>query len=193
VGNIRTTPPHEEAFPQGEETHESGPDAGFIKSFVKAQRRLYLYLLAQTGNPNSAEEILQNANVVILAKWNTFEPGTNFLAWVYRIASLEVMKFRQKSSRNRLIFDDEYLTTIAQTVEEISDGADERQAALAVCIRKLKPRDRELIRLRYQQGRDGQTLSDQLNRPLNSVYQSLGRVRRTLLNCIEKQLSAAIK
>ncbi len=193
MGNIRTTPPHEEAFPQPEGQHASGPDAAFIKSFVKVQRRLYLYLLAQTGNPNSAEEILQNANVVILAKWKDFEPGTNFLAWVYRIASLEVMKFRQKSSRNRLIFDDDYLATISKAVEEISEGADERQAALATCIRKLKSRDRELIRLRYQQGNDGQSLSDQLNRPLNSIYQSLGRIRRTLLSCIEKQLTTVTR
>ncbi|WP_296462038.1 sigma-70 family RNA polymerase sigma factor [Rubinisphaera sp.] len=193
MGNIRTTPLHEEAFPQSEGQNDTGPDAAFIKSFVKVQRRLYLYLLAQTGNPNSAEEILQNANVVVLAKWKDFEPGTNFLAWVYRIASLEVMKFRQKSSRNRLIFDDDYLATISKAVEEISEGADERQAALAICIRKLKARDRELIRLRYQQGNDGQSLSDQLNRPLNSIYQSLGRIRRTLMSCIEKQLATVTR
>ncbi|MCG6154345.1 sigma-70 family RNA polymerase sigma factor [Rubinisphaera margarita] len=169
------------------------PDREFVDQFVKTQRRLYLYLLAQVGNPHPAEEILQNVNVVILSKWQQFEPGTNFLAWAYRIASLEVLKYRQKSKRQKLLFDDDYLATIARTVEELHENTEMRQKALARCLKKLKPVDRELVRLKYQLGRDGQALSEMLNRPVNSVYQSLGRIRRSLLKCVEAQIAAAVR
>ena len=76
--------------PEGNDV--DGPDTEFIDQFVTTQRRVYLFLLAQLGNPDIAEEVLQNTNVVIWSKWKNFEPGTNYIAWVYRIASFEVMK-----------------------------------------------------------------------------------------------------
>ncbi|MBB01139.1 MAG: RNA polymerase subunit sigma [Planctomyces sp.] len=177
----------------GESTAEdltSGPDREFIQQFVKAQRRLYLYLLAQTADPGLAEEVLQNTNVVILSKWIQFEPGTNFLAWVYRIASLELLKYRQNRRRGRLMFDDEFIQSVAQTVEELDESSESRRQALATCLGKLRPRDREIIQLRYQLGNNGQKLSETLDRPLNSIYQSLSRIRRTLFECIQREMTS---
>jgi len=168
----------------------TGPDREFIQQFVKAQRRLYLYLLAQTADPNMAEEVLQNANVVILSKWKQFEAGTNFLAWVYRIASLELLKYRQGRRRARLMFDDEFIQSVAQTVQELDESSEPRRNALATCLQKLRPRDREMIQLRYQLGNNGQRLSEKLDRPINSIYQSLGRIRRTLFECIQREMAA---
>ncbi|MFN3160770.1 MAG: sigma-70 family RNA polymerase sigma factor [Rubinisphaera brasiliensis] len=168
----------------------SGPDREFIQQFVKAQRRLYLYLLAQTADPGLAEEVLQNTNVVILSKWTQFEPGTNFLAWVYRIASLELLKYRQKRRRGRLMFDDEFIQSVAETVEELDESSEPRRQALATCLGKLRPRDREIIQLRYQLGNNGQKLSETLDRPLNSIYQSLSRIRRTLFECIQREMTS---
>lgn len=168
---------------------EKAPDAEFIDQFVKTQRRVYLFLLAQLGNPDTAEEILQNTNVVIWSKWNQFEPGTNYVAWVYRIASLEVLKYRQKNQRSRVYFDDEFLTTVAESVEQLSEKSEARRLALSKCIDKLKRNDRKLIQQRYEPGINGKSLASQLDRPVNSVYQSLGRIRRTLMECVERQLA----
>lgn len=179
----------EDAEPKGPQVAE-GPDADFIDQFVATQRRVYLFLLAQLGNTDLAEEVLQNTNLVIWTKWNKFEPGTNYVAWVYRIASLEIMKYRQKNKRSRLFFDDDFLKTVAKSVEQLSEKSEARKNALSKCIDKLKQRDRELIQQRYQPGTNGKSLAGKLGRPVNSVYQSLGRIRRTLLECVERQLAA---
>lgn len=167
------------------------PDADFIDLFVKSQRRLYLFLLTQTASPQAAEEILQNTNVVILSKWASYVHGTNFLAWVYRIASLELLKYRQQSRKRPLQFDDGFIDNVVASVETLQQTSDERRQALSRCLDKLRPQDRKMIQLRYQLGGDGKMISDQLNRPVNSIYQSLGRIRRTLLECIERELAAS--
>ena len=61
---------------------------------------------------------------------------------------------------------------------------------MLACLARLAPSDRELIRRRYSPGETGKSLAEALGRPANSVYQSLGRIRRTLLECIKRRLAA---
>lgn len=166
-----------------------GPSAEFLQLFTHHQRRLFLYILSQIPNPIDAEEVQQETNVVIWSKYSQFRPGTNFLAWVSQIANFEVMKFRSRRKRDRMQFSDEFLETVSREALERSDELEERRKALIECIEKLRPKDRELIQQRYAPGERGKHLAEQIGRPANSVYQSLGRIRRSLMECIQRRLS----
>lgn len=166
------------------------PDAEFVQLFTKQQRRLFLLILSQIHDPIDAEEILQNVNVIIWKKCGQFQPGTNFLAWAATIANFEVMKYRSRRSRERLVFSDEFLATVSAEAVEKSEELERRRAALKECIQKLREQDRELIEQRYAPGETGKNLAEQIGRPSNSVYQSLGRIRRTLMECIQRRLAA---
>ncbi len=167
---------------------EHSPSSEFVQLFTHHQRRLFLYILSQIANPVEAEEVLQETNVVIWRKYSRFEPGTNFLAWVSQIANFEVMKYRTRRRREKLVFSDDFLQAVAQTSLERSEELESRRAALAECLKKLRPKDRELIQQRYAPGERGIHLAEQIGRPVNSVYQSLGRIRRALLECIERRM-----
>ncbi|MEW4526141.1 sigma-70 family RNA polymerase sigma factor [Maioricimonas sp. JC845] len=160
-----------------------------MRLFTVSQRRLYLFILSQVPSVEQAEEILQNANVVILAKHSQFEAGTNFFAWAAKIATYEVLKFRQKRHRDRLRFSDEFVQAIAKDASERSEIHEDRRRALELCLKKLRNSDRELIEQRYAPGVSGKELAEQLGRPANSVYQSLGRIRRTLAECVKRTLN----
>jgi RNA polymerase sigma-70 factor, ECF subfamily len=166
------------------------PSEGFVQLFSRNQRRIYLHILKQVGSPNDAEEILQETNVVIWNKFHRFELGTNFVAWSFQIANFEVLKYRDKKRSNRLVFSGELLEVIAQESEEQEDDLDLRRAALQECLRSLRAADRELIQQRYQPGNTGEGVARQLDRPINSVYQSIGRIRKTLFECINRRLAA---
>lgn len=165
------------------------PSGEFVQLFTHHQRRLFLYILSQVSNPVDAEEILQETNVVIWSKCAKFQPGTNFLAWVSQIANFEVMKFRTRKRREKLVFSDEFLEAVAQESLERSEELESRRAALVDCLNRLRPKDRELIQQRYAPGERGKHLAEQIGRPANSVYQSLGRIRRSLLDCIQQSLA----
>ncbi len=161
----------------------------FVQEFTRAQRALYLFVLAQIGNVTEAEEVLQETNVDIVAKHEQFKPGTNFLAWARQIATFEVLQWRQRRSRDRLRFSDEFASAVAREAAEQADETEARRQALDLCLKKLKAEDRELIQRRYQPGHSGKETADELGRPANSVYQSLGRIRRMLLECIQRRLA----
>lgn len=165
-------------------------DSELISLFTKTQRRLYVFILHATGNPDQAEEILQETNVVILTKLDQFQRGTNFYAWVCQIAHYEILKFRQRKQRSKLIYSDEFLQHIVSATLAQDDGMSElKQRALRNCLNKLRPKDREIIENRYNPDVSTQDLSERLHRPANSIYQSIGRIRKTLLECIRREMS----
>jgi RNA polymerase sigma-70 factor, ECF subfamily len=167
------------------------PDDEFVQLFTRHQRRLFLYILAQIPNAVEAEEILQETNLVIWKKCDQFQPGTHFFAWSSRIARLEVLKWLERRQRDRSRFRPELVELIAAEALDDPGDHDERRKALATCLGKLSPRDRQLIERRYAPGASGKSLAEQLGRPANSVYQSLGRIRRALLECITRRLAEA--
>jgi RNA polymerase sigma-70 factor (ECF subfamily) len=169
--------------------HAAPPSEEFVQLFTRHQRRLYLFILSQVPSTHAADEVLQETNLVIWSKYHQFELTTNFFAWSAQIATYEVLKYRQRRQRDKLKFSDEFVQAVAEEAADRSDELELRRQALERCLQKLRPTDRELIRRRYQPGESGKDMAEELGRPANSVYQSLGRIRRTLLECINRRLS----
>jgi len=174
------------------ELASGAPRDEFIKLFTRYQRRVYLFILAQIANPVDAEEVHQETNVVIWNKFDHFEPGTNFFAWSCQIAKYEVLKYRDRRRRDRHLFSDEFVRQVASDSLEQTDEMEQRRESLVACLEKLRPGDRELIKQRYAPGESGKSVAELLDRPANSVYQSLSRIRRTLLECINRRVSAEV-
>lgn len=169
------------------------PNAEFVQLFTRHQRRLYLFILAQVPNPAEAEEILQETNVVIWRKFPEFEPGSSFFAWACQIARFEVLKYRERRHKDRLYFSNDFVECVAAEAIEHADELERRRNALIECLGRLREQDRLLIQSRYAPGESGKGLARLLGRPSNSVYQSLGRVRRTLLECINRRLASEVQ
>jgi len=165
------------------------PSTEFVQEFSRAQRRVFLYILTLIPHPADAEEILQDTNLVIWSKAQQFRPGSSFAAWACQIAYYEVLKFRERHRRDKLQFSDEFLQSVAAETEQQPDQLELRRQALTECLAKLRPADRELIQQRYAVGADGISVAAKLSRPVNSIYQSLGRIRRALLECVTRRLS----
>lgn len=172
-----------------DDSNPSAPSEEFIQLFTQAQRSLYLFILAQIGGTQAAEEILQETNLVIWSKYSQFEIGTSFTAWVRQVAVYEILKWKQRKSRDKLTFSDEFVTAIAANFGDQPEHVEQQQLALEQCLKKLNHQDRELIEKRYEPGMSGKTVAELLGRPPNSVYQSLGRIRKILMECVQRTLA----
>lgn len=165
------------------------PDAEFIKEFTRHQRPVFLFILSQISNPTEAEEILQETNLVIWNKFEQFEPGTNFKAWACQIARYEVLKWLDRNRRDKHYFSDDLMQQIADESLDESIEWELRREALTQCLQKLNPEDLELVQIRYAPGQSGKGAAESIGRPINSVYQSLGRIRRALMECIRREMT----
>jgi RNA polymerase sigma-70 factor, ECF subfamily len=163
--------------------------AEFLELYSSHFPRLQFYVTALLPTANDASDVLQETSMVLWRKFDTFELGTNFFAWACKIARLQVMKYHERQGRSARFFNTTLLEKLA------AEACDERVVggvplqALESCLGKLSEIDRSLIRRRYQPGTTVQQLAADVGRTANSLSKSLGRIRRVLLECIDRTLA----
>jgi RNA polymerase sigma-70 factor, ECF subfamily len=159
----------------------------FVRLYTQHQRRVYIYLLSLVHSVADAEELLQETAFILWKKFDEFLPDTNFGAWACRVAYLEAAKFRQRH-KGELPLSPQFLERIAQRSAEVSALLELRADVFNYCMDRLSELDRQLITRRYTPGGRVQTIAAELNRPPRSVSKSLARIRRTLLECVDRRL-----
>ena len=160
-----------------------------IRQITASQRRLYAYILTLVPNPQAAEEILQETNVVIWEKSREIETVNNFSAWAAKIAYFQTLAYLKRIKRDRLRFDDELVGRIAAAVSERQSLLDDRVDALRTCLRKLSDKDRDLIRRRYEFGASLEGVSEAVGRTRGAIKQALYRIRGALMQCVNRSLA----
>ncbi len=163
------------------------PSFDFVQLLTSHQSRLYGYVLSLLGDPSQTEDVVQETNAVLWRKAHEFQPGTNFGAWMLKVAYFQVMAHRRRLTRDRLIFDDEFLLDIAEEAERHCKWQGEKQRRLGDCIEKLTERYQDLIRLRYSEGATLKSIATQIGQSENSIKQALFRARAALIECVKGQ------
>ena len=163
----------------------------FIQTLVSHEIRLRAFALSLSGNWDAAEDILQDALCVLWEKADEFEPGTNFMAWAGRVIYLKACEHRRRKAKpGGINFGEEFLEKVAQEATSLSDEMVERQRALQSCVAKLRPDHREILRLRYEQGSDMNSIARAIHRSAGAVRESLRRIRKGLFDCISRHSTA---
>ncbi len=162
----------------------------FVRLLTESQRLLYVHILGLLASSADADEVLQETNLVLWRKAADFQPGSNFVAWACRVAYFEVLAFQKRRGWERLSFEPQLLEKLASESADRADHFDARRQALALCLSKLSPRDRDLILRRYQSSNSAAAIAGQVGRTVQATYQALHRIRTGLSICIRRTLAA---
>ena len=77
------------------------PGEELVGQLTACQGKLYGYIMSLLPDAHQARDVLQETNLVIWRKAAEYEAGTNFGAWVSRIAFYQVMAHRSRQKRDR--------------------------------------------------------------------------------------------
>ena len=149
------------------------------------------FILSLVGDPHAAADIQQETNLVLWRKASDFEMGTSFKSWAFRIAHFQTLAYRQRLQRNRIILDDELISTMAEEAEEEPAYPEEETRRLNLCLSKLPDRQREAIKRRYLHAESVPLISGELGIPANAVSQLLHRARTNLARCMRPSQAAS--
>ena len=69
-----------------------------------------------------------------------------------------------------------------------SSHAHAKHEALGHCIEQMTPNNRELLRLRYFERRNCTDVATIMGRKIETVYQALARLHKTLGECVRARL-----
>jgi RNA polymerase sigma-70 factor (ECF subfamily) len=163
----------------------------FLRLFLQNERRLYAYILTLLPHRADADDVLQEASLVMWDKFDDRQPPDDFAAWGCRIAYFKVLDFYKKSRRNRVCFSQEMLERVAETAVEQAATLqlEDRREALTACLEKLSPRDRDLLARRFAEGATTQSTAVQVGRTVAAVYKALAAIRQALFDCVTRSLT----
>jgi RNA polymerase sigma-70 factor, ECF subfamily len=178
-------------MPNGTSVPEGREDE-FLRLFARSQRRIHAYILALVFDANTAADLLQEVNIILWRKFDQYESGTNFIAWAREIARLSVLRHRQTNASRIATLDPQLLEQLADRFADATplEIDDRRRDALEACLKKLRDADRELILARYLPGASVTGIAERSQRTVNSVSQSLRRIRGLLAECVARTLQA---
>jgi RNA polymerase sigma-70 factor (ECF subfamily) len=162
----------------------------FGVELARAQMPLFAYVRNLMAGAADSWDVLQDANRVICQKAATVKSAAEFLPWAYTIARYKVMHYRQRLSRDRLVFSPEVLERLADRAPAMQEDYSDRMAALGNCVKKLTEQQRKYFVFRYIDELGLGEIARRVGRAENAVAAALYRARTALAQCIETALAA---
>ncbi|MEO5914804.1 MAG: sigma-70 family RNA polymerase sigma factor [Luteolibacter sp.] len=176
------------------ETHVEIDDVdGFVQELTACQDDLILFIRTLCGDFHLAADIRQEVNMVLWRKRRKFTPGTSFRSWAYRIAHLEVKNSFRSGKRGRLtLLEPELLDCFVIELPGALDELPERRLALAGCMERLTPKDRELLQHRYWSESTLESLAEATERSVGTLKARLFQLRTALRLCIGERMREVV-
>lgn len=161
----------------------------FLALMMPNQRSIRNFIYSIHPEAGDLDDLMQDTAISLWEKFDTFDATREFLPWAMRLAYFEVLRFRKKRSRDRLVFSDQLVDVLAGEASEAPVAEPVRQA-LDSCLCQLDARARDVIEARYGQGTSITDLAAARNESVHRLYRVLEKVRGLLIACVRRQLSA---
>lgn len=151
----------------------------FSGLYERTSRPLWVFLWRRTGNPQVAEDLLQETYYRFLRTPNVFENEAHRKNYLFRIAANLVHDIHREHIPPHTSIPDE-----REPGHPASEGSDtdqsDRRTDLDRAMARLKPRHRDALWLAYAEGATHHEIAQALGLKTNSVKLLLFRARRKL-------------
>lgn len=175
-----TQPPLDESVRQMQE---------FVRELTISQGRIRAFIVSLMPGSPDVGDVLQETNLTLWKSRERFQIGTNFIAWAFTIARLEVMHQRDRAKRlGRILLSNELAEMLTEEIPT-SFTNEEYLRALESCMSKLTDTQREIIEARYQPEHSIEIHAKITGRKPGALRIALLRIRTELRECINKTIT----
>lgn len=149
--------------------------------------------LRLAGDPTKAEDVTQEAILKAYRSFDTFQPGTNFRAWVHRVLyTIFVNTMRERDPASARLdavaepeeekvgsYEELDRPTHRQRVQAVLDASDDR---IKFAVQELPEDLRSVFLLSSVEGLKYREIADVLDCPIGTVMSRLFRSRKMLMD-----------
>jgi RNA polymerase sigma-70 factor, ECF subfamily len=151
--------------------------------------QVYSYILSMVPNFSNADDLMQKTCETIWEKFDTYCPGTDFLAWSIAIANFKMKEFWKSEKRHSgVIFDDDLLQQIERDARVCVENPNIYLGPLQECIKKLSKQDFTMIKMKYYQKLEVQEIAARFDKSIYTIYKHLSRIYNVLSSCIRRSI-----
>jgi RNA polymerase sigma-70 factor (ECF subfamily) len=165
------------------------PDpAVFLELFLAHEGELRAFIGAVVRDAQAREDVFQEVARTLWRNFGRFDASRRFGAWARGIAANKVLEEHRRRARSPLSFAPEVVEAIRDAYDATEERPGAREEALRQCVQNLPEKSRTLLALRYGDGLKCTSIARRLGHSVDSVYQTLSRLRTALESCIRQRL-----
>lgn len=169
----------------------NGDTSAYATVIEETERRLRAHLALQVPDRDLVDEVAHQAYITAYQKLNEYQAGTNFFAWVKRIAVFHLRNECRKRQHHAGTALERLNVLVAPGPEpderaETSDQVDQ----LRKCLDKMGPEARQLLDLRYKEALEPSEIAPKVGKAASHVRTILVRLRQALQKCMETEQHA---
>jgi RNA polymerase sigma-70 factor (ECF subfamily) len=166
------------------------PSETFEQLAMPHFERLYNFACWLTHDRQEAEDLVQETYAKALKGFSSFQPGTNFRAWIYRILRNAFLTSRTGLQATATVpldleEDEEQLPAVRETPESILLQRSDWQL-VQEALGQLPVTYREILLLCEVEEMSYQEISATLSIPMGTVMSRLSRARRALRAAVQE-------
>lgn len=135
------------------------------------------------------DDLAQEVFIVAYRKLDQFRADEDFGKWLRGIARRQVMGERTKTARRSRIMHDgisDILLSLGLEKPAPEPNQEWVVSTMKGCVEKLSEPHRELLRFRYEEGRQCKELADELSLTAAALRKQLQRIRLSVRKCMEQ-------
>jgi RNA polymerase sigma-70 factor (ECF subfamily) len=171
--------------PRSPERQSSASRIDWPAALSEHGRWLRTVALARVGEPQAAEEVLQNVALAAVQHGNELRDPTKVAPWLYRLAVVESLQWRRRQGRGRKLVDRYANRTYLTDESDDPDPLDwllagEQRRLVRTALRQLPRRDAEILVLKYTEDWSYRKLAEHLGLSTSAVEARLHRARHKL-------------
>lgn len=164
---------------------------GLLARHDQAIRRFVRSLLPTR---DGVDDVMQDTALECWRKFSDFAPEHpddavhEFIRWACVIARFKALSWQRDKGRDRLVFRDNVVETLAADSIQLIDQQDDERLAVECCLGKLQDADRRLVLSVHSPGQSVANIAAETGEKARRLYSRMNMLRRTLLDCVQQQL-----
>jgi RNA polymerase sigma factor (sigma-70 family) len=131
---------------------------------------LLRYATRLLNNRAAAEDVVQNVFIKLLRVWEDgMRPSEHLKAWLFRVTHNEAVDQIRRESRLHLLHAKHAEEQDADCPDGVNCGDDEKRQLVLTHLRKLDPREQQVVLLRLEEGLSYRDIADATGRTIGNV------------------------
>ena len=164
----------------------------YLRLMKRYEARLLNYILKISNiSREDAEDILQEVFIKAYQNLNDFDLNFKFSNWIYSIAhNTTISAFRKKKVRPQTVsWEDKDLNNILKSTLDAENTSLHKLTYKQILkiINQLPLKYKDVLILKFMEGKDYQEISDILHKPMGTVGTLINRAKKSLKQGLEKE------
>ncbi|MCC6484466.1 MAG: sigma-70 family RNA polymerase sigma factor [Armatimonadetes bacterium] len=164
--------------------------AAYNELYSLYERKMYNFALRMSGNPDDAEDIVQETFIRVFNAIQNFRGEANFSTWVFRIANNVFLDMRKKAKAHpQTSLQDALELEESEVTRQIEDPSPQPQDVaqqaelnriMQRAINSLPDYQKTMVILYHTQNKSYEEIAEIMNLPIGTVKSRLNRARIAL-------------